>query len=284
MCLILSTAACDQIFMLDRDLAADSGEIDAPFADLDGDGLNDLAGDACIAPPGDATANSDSDPVLNGDDPCPFNSGTTSGDDDLDGIYNACDPQTNTSGDRSRCVMVFTSVSLNQALWLPRAEEMGWTTTAGELSAYPSGIATAIAASSLEGETSTTYHAVTEFHPHGQPGSMTLWLRASPDGPSLTDIGCRLVAEAGGTYGGVVGPAGVVDPKPFTVLEAPNSLRLRGSVITSGSTVRVLCSFVLNGVTPVYSMADVPLPAGRAGFTTDRWDVKVRGLHVLDHP
>jgi hypothetical protein len=284
-------SGCHLAFGLERDddtpldAAPPEGlEIDAPvFVDRDGDGVND-SGDACIALPEDDNANDDTDAILNVDDPCPFNSTMTT---NLDGddLPDACDPFTSTGGDRHRCVMTFASTQLATDLWLPRPPEKSWAAVPGQLRAIPgvNEIATMIAATSLEGDNITTYQALFDFKPD-KPGGLTLWLRANPDAPAQSDVGCHV--EPSTTLGvmtvGVIGPNGFADKQMVVYPTAATSMRIQASLPTTGASVVVTCRFVIATSGVITSSAMVPLVPGRFGVTTDRWDTAINALYITD--
>ena len=272
---------CDRVFGLDR--SPDAAALDGPIVDLDGDLVPDEI-DPCIATDADAAGDYDGDGRLNGSDVCPFNT-DHSVDTDNDGIPNSCDPFPSSAGDRSRCVMTFASVSLASALWQPRSGEIPWGATPNLLHAVAAAgqVATVIAAESLEGTTTTTYHAPFRFDELGRFGSITLWLRADPGAPSAADIGCRYQADNIDSRMGVIGPNGLRDAHLLNSQPGTNTLRIAASVTTVGPNAAVICRFDLDGTQNV-SMTNETLPAGRFGFSVDSWEGKLDARHVLDHP
>ncbi len=267
----------------DADVVADA-DIDASGTDLDGDGIPD-DDDPCVVAMADALEDEDGDTVINQIDPCPLDIPIT--DTDIDGIPDACDPFPAAVGDRRHCFMSFTSVALDTALWRPRGTEPGWAASPGELIGDPTALATTIAALPLEGQSVTTYDAKLTIDLHAGFGAVTMWVRASPDATALTDVGCRYQFDVAGGFLGIVEGDLLRDPHTQAPAAGVNTMQLRATVVTtgaSGALAAVTCSMVFNAAARITASASVPLPAGRAGFTTDRWHVAVKALDILEHP
>jgi hypothetical protein len=276
---------CDVFLLGDRPHRPDaSTEVDAPAdvactADRDDDDVCDAI-DPCIAAAADAAKDPDIDGLSNAMDACPFDANTGTNDTDMDGLYNLCDPED--GPDRHRCVMVFSDAVLNSALWRSRAIEAAWSTPANVLAADPSGVATIIAAESLEGVNTTNYDVKMRLDTKGQLGSVTLWLRANPDLPSSMDVGCRILVDGSGRALGVIGPGGLTDRTPVGSLGV-GDLRMRASIVHAvGSNTTITCRMVFESSAPIVSQAVQPLLPGRFGITTDVFRIDVIGIDVID--
>ncbi len=289
---IVATSGCDLVFQLrgdspnppDSTIEVDVLPIDVPSIDLDGDGIADER-DPCVAAAADLLGDEDGDTAVNQVDPCPLEIPIT--DTDVDGIPDACDPFPATIGDRRHCFMAFSSVPLNTALWRPRTAEAGWTTGPGQLIGDPTGIATTIAAQVLEGQSVTTYDAKLTIDLHAGFGAVTLWVRAHPDAPALTDVGCRYQFDVAGGFLGIAEGPMLRDPHTQAPAAGINTMQLRATVVTTGASgelASVTCSMVFNAAARVTSTASVPLPSGRPGFSADRFKVVVKALDILEHP
>ncbi|MBA3456774.1 MAG: hypothetical protein H0T42_27040 [Deltaproteobacteria bacterium] len=292
-CLVASAAACDTILGLeDRaavDAASSSDATDAPVVDLDMDGEADNV-DLCIAPSNEGGTNDfDMDNIFDPIDACPLDSVNGVDGVDMDGL-GTCDPFPSVP-DRSRCLLLFTSAALNSALWLPRLPDESWSNEPTKLIADPPDtgdtLATTIVAQSLERADITTYDAAFDVTQSYLEGSITLWLRADPTGPSADDVGCRYVNVSGtGSLGVVHGSTLLAADGTMTLPPSEISGRIRGRIVTAGaigSPARITCELFVPGFSAV-SNASVPLPLGRMGFTVDRWLVAVRALHIVDQP
>lgn len=293
--LLLSLVGCHRVLGLDERMAdaavpvdvPEADAIDAPMLDRDMDGVFDHL-DPCIQDPSDLTGDLDVDGVPNTSDTCPFD-GPNGTDLDGDGLGAACDPFP-TPTDRSRCLMRFSNPTLNTALWAPRTPDLAWSSSPGALVGDPPGlgqaIATTIAATSIEGETVTSYDVVYDIDARNRFGSLTVWVRADPAAPSDADIGCRWINEAvGGPRVAVARGAMLLDPKSLTTPpNAKTRARINARVVTSGALTapaRVTCQFSIGALTTV-SEASPALPLGHFGFTVDRWLIEVVALHIVD--
>lgn len=281
---LLTAIGCDCVFALNRADATDI--IDAPRTDLDGDGIFDDE-DPCIAPTTDRDANEDGDALKNSDDPCPLDA-SAAGDTDNDMIPNACDPLPAMAGDRHRCLMAFTSTPFSAMLWQPRLGEGKWAPGPGTIVGNATSILTTIAAASTEGESVTSYDVKATFDTHGgAQGSLTLWLRASPDAKAATDIGCEYRIDAMGGALGVVEGAILRDRRAQGPGAGVTLLRLRGTIVTTGALgdpAVVTCSMSLGGLVRQVSTWSVPLASGRVGFSSDRFNAAIDAIHIFDHP
>lgn len=269
---------------LDADVVEDAAADAAIATDLDGDGILDDE-DPCVAAMADGLEDEDGDTVINQIDPCPFEAPITDG--DVDGIPDACDPFPTAVGDRRHCFMSFTSVALDTALWHPRSTEAAWAASPGELIGDPTALATTIATQSLEGQSVTTYDAKLTIDLHAGFGAVTLWVRASPDAAAPTDVGCRYQFDTAGGFLGIAEGDALRDPHTQAPGAGINTMQLRATVVTTGAAgalAAVTCSMVFNAAARITSSASVPLPAGRAGFTTDHFRVVVKALDILEHP
>lgn len=294
LCSVLSLVACDRAFSLDRPPEPDApfdadidASIDAPVSDLDGDGVPDNV-DPCIHAADDTIGDLDSDGVFDSGDTCPYD-GPNGADPDGDGLGIACDPFS-TPGDRSRCLMRFSNPTINAALWPGRPGAVAWTNAPLRLIGDPpvlgQTIATTIVATSIEGETVTSYDVASTVNSRGEFGSFTVWIRADPSAPSVSDIGCRWVNEPSlGPRIAVVNGVTLLDVKSFP--SPPTSAmnaRVNARVVTTagvGAPARVTCKFSF-GSSSAISEASPPLPMGRFGLSVDRWLIEVFALHVLD--
>jgi hypothetical protein len=295
--LLLSVASCDRVLGLTRDTPEDapdafdasdaSDAIDALVIDLDMDGVPDDV-DPCINAPADLIGDLDMDGVTNDGDTCPYNN-PNGADPDGDGL-GVCDPFPMSATDRSRCLMRFSSPTLNSALWLSRGNELAWSNIPGKLIGDPPDIgltiATTIAAASIEGQSVTTYDIGLDLNGRSRYGSFTVWLRADPTQPSTGDTGCRWVQEASGNaMFAVVQGSTLLDAKPYATPQANLvPARITARVVTAGALgvpARVTCQIsVMSQV--VVSEASPELAPGRFGLSVDSWLVEVSALHVLD--
>jgi hypothetical protein len=183
--------------------------------------------------------------------------------------------------------MSFTSVALDTALWRPRTTETAWAASPGELIGDSTTLATTIAAQSLEGQSVTTYDAKLTIDLHAGFGAVTLWVRASPDAAATTDVGCRYRFDVAGGFLGIAEGDALRDPHTQAPAAGINTMQLRATVVTTGAAgalAAVTCSMVFNAAARITASASVPLPAGRAGFTTDHFRVTVKALDILEHP
>jgi hypothetical protein len=292
---VLSTSSCHKAFGLDHREPPDAPDVDAaPGPDLDQDGVLDDV-DLCIAPSGEgATSDRDLDLMADATDPCPFDA-INGADTDGDGIP-SCDPFPNLPArpDRVRCLMLFSDVTLNGALWRSRLPHRAWSSEPFKLIGDPEltvqDAATTIVASSIEGANITTYDAIFQVDPRTPYGSLTLWLRADPAGESADDIGCRFVTEPipNNTRFGVLRGSTLMNPINTMPLPtgAPQYVRIRGRIVTSGAIgelASVTCHVDTNMLTADRTAAP-PLSAGRFGVTVDRWHAELTQLSIIDQP
>lgn len=289
--LVLSLACCDRVLGIDEriaDAAAPIDVLDAAGLDLDMDGVLDSV-DPCIQVAGDLSGDFDADGVPNSSDTCPFDVPNGS-DADGDGLGDSCDPFP-TATDRSRCLMRFSNPTLTTALFASRLPDLAWSTSPGTLVGDPPGAAlttaTTIVSTSIEGETVTSYDIVLGLDARNRFGSLTVWVRADPQGASPADIGCRYINEAvGGPRIAIALGATLLDTKSFGIpMNVLTKLRIVARVVTTGAlgaSARVTCVFKSATSPWMFAEASPALPAGRFGFTVDRWLVEVGAIHVVD--
>ena len=246
---------------------------DVPGPDIDGDGVTDDE-DPCQSGFADEIVDADDDGKDATVDLCPHDKNAVAGDQDFDGIPDACDPFfDDVSPDTRRCITAFRVRWMNASYLEARVGEQGWDLAAPLQAAASETVSTV---STLELDFPTTSFDVVgsaTFKNADELSTFKLWLRAG-DTPSDKDVACGL--DGGGhlfVYAGNTRQNVVTLPTPIA-----GAFRLRATV--GGLNATVLCRVTV-GPDSISTTGQVALQPGRYGFASTQTDVTIDSL-VID--
>ena len=246
---------------------------DVPGPDIDGDGVTD-DDDPCQAGFADDIVDADNDGKDATVDLCPHDTNAVAGDQDFDGIPDACDPFFDAiNPDTRRCVTAFRVRWMNASYLEARVGEQGWD-LASPLQATASETVSTVSTLELDFP-STSFDVVgtAAFKNADDSSSFKLWLRAG-DTPSDKDVACGLDGSGNlFVFAGNTRQNTVTLPAPIT-----GAFRLRATVGGLNSTV--LCRATVGAVS-ISTTGQVALQPGRFGFASTQTEITIDSL-VID--
>ena len=244
-----------------------AGCADVPDSDVDGDGIAD-ADDDCIAGAPDETLDYDKDGKDATQDLCPHDTNAVAGDNDFDGIPEACDPfpVDMARKDTRRCVTSFGVRWMNASYLVGRAGEAAWDLTP-PLNATTAETASIVSVFEKQYK-STTYDLVGSVQLLDASATFTMLVRADPDGILNKDVGCgmgdgQLFVQAQGGRHALV-------PLP---LQPDGPFRMRATI----NPTIVLCRITM-GTMSMSTTYSVTAPRGLFGFRSEHANVVIDSL------
>lgn len=121
---------------------------------------------------------------------------------------------------------------------------------------------------------------------------LSIWIRASPDGPTNEDAGCQLRQGPGGTPSNLVVRGGGVDESDAEggfAFENTATLWLRATIIEGIDPTTIACAAGYSTSGPFterkVTAAGVTVPTvDRFAITSEGWGIRLRGLDIHDRP